>query len=97
MMLSHLAESKQARAARLMAEAMQRDVEAQRPLIDARAQGKTDAVYWELASCDARMRELEDQNCRLRHQVQRTMIQAYLAMEKVRAEIARSKALLGLN
>lgn len=76
---------------------MQRDVDAQQELIKARAQGETDAVYWERASYDVRLRELREEERRLRNEIQCAMIDAHLVVGRVRAEIARSRALLGLN
>ena len=90
MTLLHPAESKQAWAARLMAEAMQRDVDDQRELVGARSRGETEAVYREKLGGS-------DQMGRFRDQVQCTMIRIYLASEGIRAEIERSRALLGLN
>lgn len=96
MMLSPLRETReerQARIARLMAEAMQRDVEGQRRLIDARAHGETDAVYWEerpgFGGLAAERRRKD--------QVQCSMIRIHLASEGIRREIERARTLLGLS
>ena len=90
MTLLHPAESKQAWAARLMVEAMQRDVDNQRELVGTRSRGETGAVYREKLGGS-------DQMGRFSNQVQCTMIRIYLASESIRAEIERSRALLGLN
>lgn len=99
-MMLHPVDAEQARrahAAQLMVEAMQRDTAAQHGFIEARARGETDAVYWEHAPHGSERQDLYEERHRFREQVQCTMIRAHLAIEGVRAEIARSRALLGLN
>ena len=86
-----------AQAVRLMTEAMGRDVEEQCALIEARAEGRTDDVYWEGASQHVGRQYLHEEDRRLRDQIQCTMIQVHLAIERVRVEVARSRALVGRN
>ena len=84
---------RRARIARLMVEAMQHDVDAQRELIAARVRGETEAVF--RAELDSSEQPVEER--RFRDQLQCTMIRAHRATEKMRVQIARSRELLGLN
>ena len=94
---SETGQDQRARAAQLIAEAMGRDVEEQSELIAARARSRMDVAHWERGSYEAETQQLEEERHRLRHQAQYAMIQVYLAIERIRVELARSRALLGRN
>ena len=84
-----------ARAARLTAEAMGRDVEGQRELITDRILGRTDAVCRVLS--EPGTKEWDEEAHRLREQLQCSLLRLHLTTEKIWVEIARAKALLGTN
>ena len=90
MTLLHSSETPKERVTRLMAEAMQRDMDGQRKLIDARTRGETKAVYWQEQQ-DA-IRLAADRH--RRNQLQCALVRIHLASEGVRKEIERARALL---
>lgn len=70
---------------------MRQDVEGQRELIAARAEGKTNAVYWRGSERAYQQRE---ENHRLVELTQEAILSATMANQSIRAQIARSRLLL---